>query len=150
MRATVGIPDRPTATGYSQQGSGDWGDYLEKAETRLIGRTLALLGYGTQFTEDVDVVDAPAETRDSEPQAGGGEQAAPSAPERKPTDPIPEKWAAALVQKSIDARMSGDDVRSYLNTTFGVDTIDDLTVGQSQRVGDYLNNAIKELTNDAG
>jgi hypothetical protein len=46
----------------------DFPDYLEKAETKAIGRALAALGYGTQFATDFDmqnedgsqhVVDAP-------------------------------------------------------------------------------------------
>ena len=46
----------------------DFADYLEKAETKAIGRALAALGYGTQFAGDFDlqnpdgsqhVVDAP-------------------------------------------------------------------------------------------
>jgi hypothetical protein len=46
----------------------DFPDYLEKAETKAIGRALAALGYGTQFAADFDmqntdgsqhVVDAP-------------------------------------------------------------------------------------------
>lgn len=42
-----------TATGTETRG--DFGDYVEKAETKAIGRALALLGYGTQFAgEDVD------------------------------------------------------------------------------------------------
>jgi hypothetical protein len=49
----------------------DFADYLEKAETKAIGRALAALGYGTQFAEDFDmrnpdgsqhVVDAPVES----------------------------------------------------------------------------------------
>jgi hypothetical protein len=46
----------------------DFPDYLEKAETKAIGRALAALGYGTQFAEEFEmrnvdgsphVVDAP-------------------------------------------------------------------------------------------
>ena len=33
----------------------DFHDYLEKAETKAIGRALAALGYGTQFTEDFEL-----------------------------------------------------------------------------------------------
>lgn len=42
----------------------DFGDFIEKAETKAIGRALAILGYGTQFTateldEDERIVDSP-------------------------------------------------------------------------------------------
>jgi hypothetical protein len=33
----------------------DFPDYLEKAETKAIGRALAALGYGTQFAEDFEM-----------------------------------------------------------------------------------------------
>ena len=55
------------ATGYGSETSSDFGDYLEKAETKAIGRALGAAGYGTQFTDDFDfgaeergkVVDSP-------------------------------------------------------------------------------------------
>jgi len=53
-------------------------DYAEKAETGAIGRALALLGYGTQFTgdelnEEHRIVDAPVEQR--APQQGNAHRA---------------------------------------------------------------------------
>lgn len=65
VKATVTLENDVTATGFGQCGTEDWGDWLEKAETRSIGRALALLGYGTQFCEDFDeiVTDAPVESR---------------------------------------------------------------------------------------
>jgi hypothetical protein len=52
-----------TATAHGSEGAADFGDYIEKAETKAIGRSLALLGYGTQFAPEFDeqhrIVDAP-------------------------------------------------------------------------------------------
>jgi hypothetical protein len=55
-----------SATGWGSEGYDDFRDYLEKAETKAVGRALAALGFGTQFTPDFDfaegqgkVVDAP-------------------------------------------------------------------------------------------
>ena len=69
FRAKVAIPDAGSATGWGQEEAKDFGDFLEKAETKALGRALAALGYGTQFTEDFDfaegdpnrVVDAPVD-----------------------------------------------------------------------------------------
>ncbi|MBI2760953.1 MAG: hypothetical protein HYX51_05955 [Chloroflexi bacterium] len=69
FRARVSIPDGGSATGWGQEELKDFGDFLEKAETKALGRALAALGYGTQFTEDFDfaegdpnrVVDAPVD-----------------------------------------------------------------------------------------
>lgn len=66
FRARVSIPNGGAATGWGHETASDFGDYLEKAETKALGRALAALGYGTQFCEDFDfageeqrVVDSP-------------------------------------------------------------------------------------------
>lgn len=60
--------------GYGSETPRDFGDYIEKAETKAIGRALGALGYGTQFCDDhafgADqgrVVDAPVERRNPPP-----------------------------------------------------------------------------------
>jgi len=52
VRAMVSIPDGGSATGYGSEQPGDFRDYLEKAETKALGRALAALGYGSQFCRD--------------------------------------------------------------------------------------------------
>jgi hypothetical protein len=51
-RVGVSIPDGGSATGWGSESAGDFRDFLEKAETKAIGRALAALGYGTQFCHD--------------------------------------------------------------------------------------------------
>ncbi len=70
FRAMVKLPDGGSATGWGSEDRQGFGDYLEKAETKAIGRALAALGYGTQFCSDFDfgasngrVVDAPVQFR---------------------------------------------------------------------------------------
>jgi hypothetical protein len=78
FRARVSIPGGGSATGWGQEELKDFGDFLEKAETKALGRALAALGYGTQFCEDFDfaegdpnrVVDTPVDR--STTRAGGG------------------------------------------------------------------------------
>lgn len=55
FRATVQIPNGGCATGYGSETRDDFADYIEKAETKSIGRALAALGYGTQFALDFDL-----------------------------------------------------------------------------------------------
>jgi hypothetical protein len=66
---------RGSASGTGSETVGDWTDFIEKAETKAIGRAVAALGYGTQFTEDLDdgdrIVDAPLEHRG--PVIGGAD-----------------------------------------------------------------------------
>lgn len=51
------------STGFGSETATDFKDYLEKAETKAIGRALALAGFGTQFSPELDegerIVDAP-------------------------------------------------------------------------------------------
>jgi hypothetical protein len=69
FRARVSIPGGGSASGWGHETASDFGDYLEKAETKALGRALAALGYGTQFCEDFDfaqgeaqrVVDSPVD-----------------------------------------------------------------------------------------
>lgn len=71
FRCTISEPmtEHILATGHGSESARDFGDYLEKSETKAIGRALAILGYGTQFAPEMDeeerIVDAPVETRKS-------------------------------------------------------------------------------------
>lgn len=60
------------SSGYGSETKRDFGDFLEKAETKSVGRALAMLGYGTQFTEDLDegerIVDSPAAVKKQKPK----------------------------------------------------------------------------------
>lgn len=66
FKAQVEIPAGGSSTGWGSEGLDDFRDYIEKAETKALGRALAALGFGTQFCPDFDfgaaagrVVDAP-------------------------------------------------------------------------------------------
>ena len=66
FRARVAIPGGGSSTGWGSETAGDFRDYLEKAETKALGRALAALGFGTQFCPDFEfgaaagrVVDSP-------------------------------------------------------------------------------------------
>lgn len=64
FRATIADGNGGKATATKSETAASFEDYLEKAETGAIGRALALLGYGTQFTGDElaerhRIVDAP-------------------------------------------------------------------------------------------
>ena len=50
FRATVSIPGGGSATDYGSESARDFPDYIEKASTKAIGRALAALGFGTQFS----------------------------------------------------------------------------------------------------
>ncbi len=49
FKATVSVPTGGKATGYGSETASDFPDFIEKAETKAIGRALNALGYGAQF-----------------------------------------------------------------------------------------------------
>lgn len=57
----------PVSCGHGSESARDFGDYIEKAETKAVGRALAMLGYGTQFAPELDeeerIVDSPVERK---------------------------------------------------------------------------------------
>jgi hypothetical protein len=60
FKARVAVPGGGSATGWGHETAADFGDFLEKAETKALGRALSALGYGTQFCEDFDFEQAPS------------------------------------------------------------------------------------------
>ena len=100
FKARVSIPGGGSATGWGSESANDFRDFIEKAETKSIGRALAALGFGTQFCHDHDfgatdgrIVDTPVNIREGRPRRaasngfgghGGGDQAAqaPAATQR--------------------------------------------------------------------
>lgn len=61
------------ATATGSESKADFADYLEKAETKAIGRALALCGYGTQYAaaeldEGTRLVDSPVQPAKQKPQ----------------------------------------------------------------------------------
>lgn len=120
FRASVSFWDEDgrqvSASGYGSETPGDFADYIEKAETKAIGRALGALGYGTQFADDHEmlnpdgtphVVDAPV----ARGQNGRQTSAAPTNnTPRQPPAPRP-----AQTQSEGDApacESCGDEIRA--------------------------------------
>jgi uncharacterized protein YbdZ (MbtH family) len=76
FRASVAIPGGGAASGWGSEAYNDFRDYIEKAETKSLGRALAALGYGTQFTDDLAL---------GESDDRGDAAPAPRQPARQPT-----------------------------------------------------------------
>jgi hypothetical protein len=87
FKATVTLPSGGKATGYGSETAGDFGDFIEKAETKAIGRALNALGYGAQFGE-----------RDEEPAAP------PRFAPRPPAEPprLPERPARPSARQEAE------------------------------------------------
>lgn len=86
FKSTVTRSNGAQAVGYGSETMSDFKDFIEKAETKSLGRALAALGYGTQFSDDYDmdnadgsphVVDSPVERRGASPAAKPGPRPTP-------------------------------------------------------------------------
>ncbi|MEJ7900970.1 MAG: hypothetical protein WKF63_03940 [Thermomicrobiales bacterium] len=73
FRAMVSVPGGGSATGWGSETVDDFRDFIEKAETKALGRALAALGFGTQFCPEFDfaasggqVVDSPIDFASSQ------------------------------------------------------------------------------------
>ncbi len=114
FRATVSIPSGGKATGHGSETAKDFPDYIEKAETKALGRALNALGYGAQFAEGEDAANAglsqpplrpvPAETAESPlPQpARGGAPEPGRAGDRQPA--VPPRAAPAGTARAGEPR----------------------------------------------
>lgn len=163
FRATIkDETGRTVQTGYGSETARDFGDFYEKAETKAVGRALAMLGYGTQFTaleldEGERIVDSPAEVRKPEQkpraQAAAYKQQetaakpqetaqkateAPQTVNNPPKTETPEKSAVERVQSFVvKSRMKAESIMTVCKH-YGVNTIGELTEEQAQ---DYIKQA---------
>lgn len=161
FRATIKDENgRIVQTGYGSETARDFGDFYEKAETKAVGRALAMLGYGTQFTaleldEGERIVDSPAEVRKPE-QKPRAQAAAPKQDTAKPQETAQKATEAPqtvnnppkteTVVKSAVERVQSFVVKSRMKAEsimtvckhYGVNTIGELTEEQAQ---DYIKQA---------
>jgi hypothetical protein len=89
FKATVSIPGGGKASGHGSETATDFPDYIEKAETKALGRALNALGYGAQFAEpeteaEVEVSSPPRETPPDRSRANPTARAAAAAPPPQP------------------------------------------------------------------
>lgn len=110
------------ASGYGSESIKDFRDFIEKAETKAIGRALAMLGYGTQFAPELDegerIVDSPAQRK--KPAQKPKEPEAPPAPPK-------EKILCGCCGKEITdvkfksgATKTVDQIVNYSKQAFGL------------------------------
>jgi hypothetical protein len=145
------------ATGYGSETKTDFGDYVEKAETKAVGRALAFLGYGTAQAMDLDeggsVADSPVDAQRAQSQQATRQQAQRTAVVHEPRtgaiDPTPQTndqaadAALTTMQKRLHAAAQSDkeaqtELLHYLKEQ-GKTRISELTMGEVTEWMLYLN-----------
>lgn len=126
FRAKVSIPGGGSATGYGSESFNDFREYIEKAETKAIGRALAALGFGTQFCPDFEfgassgrVVDSPIEFastrgRQLNGNPGGGQRSVANL-----TQPITPRQIGFLQAIAREMGIPEDDLEKSAQDWYG-------------------------------
>lgn len=118
-------------TGWGSETPADFGDYIEKAETKAVGRALANAGFGTANAEPENglIVDAP---RGGEQRQAPQSHAAPNGNGNAPVSIMNPN--AAPTQKQVDFYMrlcveKGFDPAAFAQASLGV-SLQTVTKGQ--------------------
>ncbi len=163
----VTLPSGAIGTGIGTcLGNGQWSDdYYEKAETRSIGRALAVVGFGTQFCgDDMDEGERSGEPRISDapvdrPSRQSAPQSRQEAPQRasassgaQPAKPAPDGASRAnpsgkitgpqvmKIRAFVKDKTTGSDITAAARHMFNGTPVMELTEAQA-------NEFIKALTN---
>jgi hypothetical protein len=127
FKAKVTIPGGGSSTGWGSEQYGDFRDYIEKAETKALGRALAALGFGTQFCNDFAfgadqnrVVDAPVDLQRQLERRRSNNKQSPEVQEARPSD----QPATARQHGFIDAlvrelSITDDALKLEVESSFG-------------------------------
>jgi hypothetical protein len=98
FKATVTVPTGGKATGYGSETASDFPDFIEKAETKAIGRALNALGYGAQFGDFQQAEDSVSERGPEQSRREAAPTSRPVAlprPDERPTNlPAARKQSA--------------------------------------------------------
>jgi hypothetical protein len=141
FKATVKTGQGGSASATGSESAVDFGDFIEKAETKAIGRALAALGFGTQFAPELNegerIVDAPVEKPKPQPkpQPKAQNQIPPRqiAPATKEPEPVQPRLVSSVRLNEIYNK--GKRAGLYLNTgefvvfaqlTLGLDILADV------------------------
>lgn len=108
MRARVQVPDGGSATGWGSETAQAFENYIEKAETKAIGRALTALGYGTPASES-DESTAPQSIRPAQQRTGTPEGA---------TTPQRNRIQRLATELKIDPAQFDALVRSHTGVDF--------------------------------
>lgn len=129
--------------GHGSESKRDFGDFLEKAETKAVGRALAMLGYGTQFTateldEGERIVDSPVQrgSKEAAQDAGKAKLASLDAAvekARQNASQAPKRGKATAIQIEYIKQHADDETYVKAMTAFG-EELDRMSAEQADKL----------------
>jgi hypothetical protein len=126
FRARVSIPNGGSATGWGTEQYNDFRDFVEKAETKALGRALAALGFGTQFCSDFEfgandnrVVDSPINFQAQAERRRGDDGQGGRAPQ-----PATSKQLQFISSIARELNLSDESLHLEAQSSFGTDMAD--------------------------
>lgn len=146
MKATVNIlasdgSERVvrSATGHGSEHIDNFENYIEKAETKAIGRALAAVGYGTQFADDFSDTDAIADAPVGRRSDGGAQYAGYGGGQQGGGADAPATSAqrSMLQYKARQAKMEPEGLLAFVREQTGKE-FNDLTKREASRLIDAL------------
>ena len=161
VKATISEPrtEHVVATAYGSESMKDFHDYLEKAETKAIGRALAILGYGTQFAPELDeeerIVDSPVDKKTEQKQT----KAKPAEAQAKRPENVEALAAEAAQQLGVSDRdvvienfaKLSDSVKQQILDRLGLKKIEDIhKQADVDKVLDYYKKLVERRANNRG
>lgn len=127
FRARVSIPNGGSATGWGSEQYSDFRDYIEKAETKALGRALAALGFGTQFCSDFDfgasenrVVDSPINFQAQADRRRGDDDS----PANRTGQPATSKQLQFISSIARELSLSDESLHLEAQASFGSEIAD--------------------------
>lgn len=140
---------RSIQTSHGFESKADFKDFIEKSETKAIGRALANLGYGTAFAIELDemprIVDTPMNPKQKPiiPVIPGN---AISPVAQFSRDPQKDEKLAHLKKTRTKEGYSVDDVRKVARHTFGQEDLTKLSPQEIEAITEFvLQTPIKTL-----
>ena len=130
--------------GHGSETKSDFGDFLEKAETKAVGRALAMLGYGTQFAPELDegerIVDSPVKREKKAPV--NGEELPTYNADRSAGKKSGKKADKAGLEKILSAAGGDVDAAKAACLKYGYARSADVLAKDVDEICNYLNERV--------
>jgi len=144
MKATICNGNQTIAQAHKKEDKIGFGDFLEKAETGAIGRALAMCGFGTQFSPDIEegtqrIVDAPIEKKTPV------EVTQPQTPAIKSAGEVQRKMYFAVAKS---AGYESEKAKEMAKKQFKLESFNNITSEQiSKMIGAFSKKVVEKPVN---